>query len=162
MSTCVFPGSFDPVTVGHLDIIARASEVFDRVLVTVMINISKAGSFPPEERVRLLKKACAKFPNVEIDRWDGLLADYMRERGARIVLRGVRSFSEYEHEYTSAMLNKRLNGEVETLLIPSDPALSAVSSSAVREIAGFGGDLSSLVPKECLKDIQGLLSKKIK
>ncbi|MBR2853830.1 MAG: pantetheine-phosphate adenylyltransferase [Clostridia bacterium] len=160
MSSCVFPGSFDPVTAGHMDIISRASAIFDRVHVTVMVNVNKQGCFPAEDRVRLLQKACARYGNVEVDRWEGLLAEYMREHRERILIRGVRSCSEYEHEYTAALLNRRLNEQAETLLIPADPALSAVSSSAVREIAGFGGEIRGLVPDECLKDIQRMLSKK--
>ena len=158
MSSCVFPGSFDPVTVGHLDLIRRAAEVFDTVRVTVMINVNKQGAVPVKDRIRLLQKACKPFSNVTIDQWDGLLADYMRERGEKILIRGARGSAEFEHEYSSALLNKRLNGQVETFLMPADPALSAVSSSAVREIAAFGGDISGLVPPECLKDIQKLLS----
>lgn len=160
MSSCVFPGSFDPVTAGHMDIISRASAIFDMVHVTVMVNVNKQGCFPAEDRVRLLQKACARYGNVEVDRWEGLLAEYMREHRERILIRGVRSCSEYEHEYTAALLNRRLNEQAETLLIPADPALSAVSSSAVREIAGFGGEIRGLVPDECLKDIQRMLSKK--
>ena len=159
MSTCVFPGSFDPVTTGHMDIIHRAAALFDTVHVTVMINVNKKGAVPVNDRIRLLKKACKPFPNVIIDQWDGLLADYMRASGEKILIRGVRSGSEFEHEYTAALLNRRLNGQAETLLMPADPSLSIVSSSAVREIAAFGGDISGLVPEECLKDIQRLLSK---
>ena len=159
MSSCVFPGSFDPVTAGHLDLIRRAAAVFDTVRVTVMINVNKQGAVPVEDRIRLLKKACKPYPNVKIDQWDGLLADYMREKGEKILIRGVRGCAEFEHEYSSALLNKGLNGQIETFLMPADPALSVVSSSAVREIAAFGGDLSRLVPSECLKDIQMLLSK---
>ena len=160
MNSCVFPGSFDPVTAGHMDIIRRAAGLFDKVYVTVMININKKGTVPVEDRIRLLKKACKGYPNVVIDQWDGLLADYMRERGERILIRGVRGNAEFEHEYDTAILNKRLNGQVETFLIPANPDLTAVSSSAVREIAAFGGEIGGLVPSECQKDIQKLLSKK--
>ena len=159
MISCVFPGSFDPVTNGHLDVIARVSAVFDTVRVTVMININKQGSIPVEDRIRMLKKACRRFQNVEVDKWEGLLADYMNKHQDQILIRGVRGCSEFEHEYTSALMNRRLNDRFETLLIPSDPALCAVSSSAVREIAAFGGNIEGLVPKECLKDIQRMLSK---
>ena len=159
MSSCVFPGSFDPVTIGHLDVIKRISAVFDTVRVTVMINISKQGTIHVEDRISLLRKACRRFPNVEVDNWGGLLADYMNKHQDQILIRGVRGCSEFEHEYTSALMNRRLNDRFETLLIPSDPALCAVSSSAVREIAAFGGNIEGLVPKECLKDIQRMLSK---
>ena len=160
MSSCVFPGSFDPVTAGHMDIIARASAVFDIVCVTVMINVSKRCCIPADDRMRLLKKACRRYPNVKVDHWNGLLAEYMREHRQKILIRGVRGCSEFDQEYTSALMNRRLNDQFETLLIPADPEISIISSSAVREIAGFGGDITGLVPEECLKDIQGFLSKK--
>ena len=160
MSSCVFPGSFDPVTAGHLDIIRRSAGLFDTVYVTVMINVNKQGAIPVKDRIRLLEKACLRFENVIVDQWEGLLADYMREHHERILIRGVRGCSEFEHEYSSALLNQKLNDQIETLLMPADPALAAVSSSAVREIAAFGGDISGLVPEECLKDIRKLLSKK--
>ena len=160
MSSCVFPGSFDPVTVGHMDVIGRAAAVFDTVYVTVMINVNKQGSVSIEDRILLLKKACGRYPNVQVDKWDGLLAEYMNERHEKILIRGVRGASEFEHEYASAVMNRMLNDHFETLLIPSDPKLSAVSSSAVREIAEFGGDIRGLVPDEILKDIRMILSKK--
>ena len=160
MSSCVFPGSFDPVTAGHMDVIKRAAAVFDTVRVTVMINVKKQGSIPFEDRIRMLKKACKRFPNVQVDQWDGLLADYMREYGEKVLIRGVRGNAEFEHEYTTAVINRMLNDQFETFLIPSDPKLSAVSSSAVREILAFGGEIKGLVPDTCLKDIREILSKK--
>ena len=160
MSSCVFPGSFDPVTAGHMDVIKRAAAVFDTVRVTVMINVKKQGSIPFEDRIRMLKKACRRFPNVQVDQWDGLLADYMREYGEKVLIRGVRGNAEFEHEYTTAVINRMLNDQFETFLIPSDPKLSAVSSSAVREILAFGGEIKGLVPDTCLKDIREILSKK--
>ncbi len=160
MSSCVFPGSFDPVTAGHMDVIKRAAAVFDTVRVTVMINLKKQGSIPFEDRIRMLKKTCRMFPNVQVDQWDGLLADYMREYGEKVLIRGVRGSAEFEHEYTTAVINRMLNDQFETFLIPSDPKWSAVSSSAVREILAFGGEIKGLVPDTCLKDIREILSKK--
>lgn len=160
MSSCVFPGSFDPVTAGHMDVIKRAAAVFDTVRVTVMINVKKQGNIPVEDRIRMLKKACRRTPNVQVDQWDGLLADYMREYGEKVLIRGVRGNAEFEHEYTTAVINRMLNDQFETFLIPSDPKLSAVSSSAVREILAFGGEIKGLVPDTCLKDIREILSKK--
>ena len=133
MVSCVFPGSFDPVTRGHMDLIRRAAGLFDHVTVTVMVNISKKNAIPLKERIRLLKKACNDLSNVDVDSWDGLLA---------------------------ARANKMLNGSAETIMIPTDPALAGVSSSAVREIASFGGDISAFVPDSLIKDIEALLSKK--
>ena len=115
MSSCVFPGSFDPVTAGHMDIIKRAAAVFDTVRVTVMINVNKQGTIPVEDRIRMLKKACRKIPNVQVDRWNGLLADYMREHGEKVLIRGVRGGAEFEHEYTSAVINRMLNDRFEKI-----------------------------------------------
>lgn len=160
MVSCVFPGSFDPVTKGHMDLIQRAASLFDRVTVTVMVNINKKGALSPEDRIRLLEKACRQFSNVQVERWDGLLADYMKKKKERIVIRGVRNTPEFEQEISSACANKMLNGSVETLFIPTDPALAGVSSSAVREIFSFGGDISAFVPEKLIKEIGDLLSKK--
>lgn len=160
MVSCVFPGSFDPVTKGHMDLIQRAASLFDRVTVTVMVNINKKGALSPEDRIRLLEKACRQFSNVQVERWDGLLADYMKKKKERIVIRGVRNTPEFEQEISSACTNKMLNGSVETLFIPTDPALAGVSSSAVREIFSFGGDISAFVPEKLIKEIRDLLSKK--
>ena len=141
MSSCVIPGSFDPVTRGHMDLIRRTARMFDRVTVVVMVNIRKQGRFSPEERVRLLEKACAEEPGVTVDRWDGLLSEYMREKGETTVLRGVRSGTEYDAEMVSAQANRMLNPEMETLLLPAGDGMQWISSSAVREIAAFGGDI---------------------
>ena len=154
MSTCVFPGSFDPVTRGHMDVITRAARLFDQVTVAVMVNVRKAGVLAPEDRVRLLEKACAGILNVRVVRWDGLLADYMRESGERCLIRGVRGTGEFDAEITSAQVNRLLNPDVETLLIPASDGMSAVSSSAVREIAAFGGDIRAFVPECVAEELQ--------
>lgn len=159
MTICAFPGSFDPVTRGHLDLIRRASALFDRVLVTVMINVNKSGAIDPARREDLLRKACADLPNVTVERWDGLLADYMAARGANVLLRGVRSAADFAAEASAAAANRLLNDRFETLMMLTDPALEGVSSSAVREIAAFGGDFSAFVPEEIKEEIVSLLSK---
>ena len=159
MVSCVFPGSFDPVTKGHMDLIARASVLFDRVTVTVMNNIHKSGAIPVIQRVELLTRACAPYANVSVEQWDGLLADYMKQKNERIVIRGVRSSDEMERELQSSAANRMLNGAVETVFIPSDPSMTGISSSAVREIAAFGGDISPFVPAELTEEIARLLSK---
>ena len=146
MSGCVIPGSFDPVTLGHMDLIRRAAGLFDRVTVTVMVNRGKDGCIPYEDRVRMIRKACAGIPNVEVDLWTGLLADYMRQRPGCVVVRGVRSAGEFEKEQTAAAVNRRLYSGMETLMMPASDGWSEVSSSAVREIASFGGDFRPFVP----------------
>lgn len=160
MSSCVIPGSFDPVTKGHLDLICRAAKIFDRVTAVVMINVHKQSSFPPEERVRLLEKACAGENNVRVDRWDGLLCDYMKEKGERTVIRGVRAAGEFDTENTAAHANRLMNPEMETLLMPAGDGMQWISSSAVREIAAFGGDPRDFLPETCADEILAALRAK--
>jgi len=159
MVSCVFPGSFDPVTKGHLDLISRASRLFDHVTVTVMNNIHKKGSIRIDQRIELLRWACEAFPNVSVDRWDGLLADYMREKKEKIIVRGVRSSEEFDHELQSAAANRLLNPDTETVFLTCSPEMNGISSSAVREIAAFGGDIWAFVPEGLTEEIQNLLSK---
>ena len=159
MKTCVFPGSFDPPTRGHLDLIARAARLFDHVTVVVMINRNKQGVLPPETRVRLLNTCCANIPGVSVERWGGLLAEYMRSHGETCVLRGARDAGECQQELISAAANRLLNPEIETLLLPATEGLHCVSSSMVREIASFGGDVRPFLPEEIAEEITDLLAK---
>ncbi len=158
MSGCVIPGSFDPVTRGHTDLIRRAAALFDRVTVVVMVNVRKRGVFTPEERTELLRKACRGMENVRVERWDGLLSEYMRGKGERTVVRGVRSASESDGEIIAAQANRMLNPEMETLLMPAGEGYAWISSSAVKEIAAFGGDIRNFLPPECAEEITGRLS----
>lgn len=158
MTSCVFPGSFDPVTKGHMSLIARASAMFDQVTVTVMVNIHKKSVFSLDQRLSLLRKACGPYPNVTVDSWDGLLADYMQQHNQRIILRGIRSAAEFEQELFASRANRILRDQIETLFIPSEPELTGVSSSAVREIASFGGDISGFIPAEIAEEINAVLS----
>ena len=158
MNSCVFPGSFDPVTRGHFDLISRAAGIFDRVTVTVMVNIRKKSSIPAEQRVMLIRKACASLPNVSVDSWDGLLVDYLRQRNEHVVIRGIRNGNECEQEILTLSANRLLYKGIETLFIPCSPGLAGVSSSAVREIAAFGGDISPFVPRGMTEEINSLLS----
>ena len=160
MVTCVFPGSFDPVTRGHLDLISRASALFDHVTVTVMVNIRKNSSIPIENRISMLERICAGYDNVTVESWNGLLADYMKQKGERIVIRGLRSSAEFDQEMVSFSANRMINENVETLFLPSDPAMTGISSSAVREIAAFGGNIESFVPSPLTEEIALFLSKK--
>ena len=158
MKYCVFPGSFDPPTRGHLDLIRRAAGMFDRVTVTVMVNVAKTGVIPWEERVRILKKACADIPNVKVELWKGLLADYMRQqKKPAVVVRGVRNAAEYEHEAEAAAVNRMLCPGLETVLIPASEGMNMVSSSTVREIAAFGGSYDFFIPEEIREDIDRYL-----
>ena len=142
----VCPGSFDPVTVGHLDVFRRAALVFDRVVVAVLENPSKQGTFSVSERIDFIEAEVGALENLRVDRFEGLLVDFCRERGIGVVCKGVRSAGDVEYEGRMAEMNRRLGG-VETLFLPSDPRHAHVSSSLVREIARYGGDLGGAVPE---------------
>lgn len=157
--TCVFAGSFDPVTVGHLDIIRRAARLCDRLLVTVMYNPAKKGCFTVEERLDFLARATADIPHVEVDAWDGLMVDYVRKMDADFVVRGIRGASDLESETNLAQINSRLLPGLETVFLPTKPELACVSSSAVREAAFFGADFSSFVPPCILVDVKNHFNK---
>lgn len=151
---CVYPGSFDPITVGHLDIIRRAAELFDSVVVAVLHNPGKAGCFTVEERVAMIADACREVPRVSVDAFDGLLTDYMRRTGANAVVRGLRSVTDFASEQTMAQLNAQLLPGMETVFLMTRPEHAVVSSSAVREIASFGGDISAYVPAAVLARVK--------
>ena len=157
MKTCVFPGSFDPITCGHMDLIQRAACIFDHVTVTVMINPSKKSIIPHEERVRMIRDACEDFPNVEVDLWKGLLADYMRSRPSSVILRGIRDENDLRNEIRSAEVNRRLLASVETVFIPASAQWADISSSVIREIASFGGNFHGLVPEKIYPDVKSWL-----
>ena len=158
MSACVFPGSFDPVTRGHLNLIERAAKIYDSVTVAVMVNIAKSGVIPYAERAGILRTACADLPNVRVELWEGLLADYMRDHPGSVVIRCVRNTAEFEKETCIAETNRRLCPGLETLLMPAAPEWADVSSSVVREIAAFGGDIRGLVPSKAYRKIMKYLS----
>ncbi len=147
MKTVVYPGSFDPVTLGHLDIIERASQIFDKVVVTVMVNGAKTPLFSIDERVKILQKATAHLPNVEIDSYQGLMINYCKEKQIHNVLRGLRAITDFEYEMQIAQTNRELsNNEVDTVYLTTNLRYSYLSSSMVREIASYHGDISKCVP----------------
>ncbi|MDH4111521.1 MAG: pantetheine-phosphate adenylyltransferase [Actinomycetota bacterium] len=145
--TALCPGTFDPVTNGHLDIIERASQTFEAVVVAVLENPSKQPMFSLEERVAMLEKACSGIPGVEVAAFSGLLVDFARERPQVVIVKGLRAVTDYEFEIQMAQMNHRL-GAVETLFMPTNPSWSFLSSSLVKEVARFGGDVDGLVPEE--------------
>lgn len=142
----VYPGSFDPVTKGHMDIIQRASRQFDKLIVAVLNNLSKKPLFSVEERKELLAEATSHLPNVEIDSFRDLLVNYMDYKQAHVIVRGIRSVTDFEYELQLASTNHKLNSEVETIFMMTNPKYSYLSSSVVKEIACFHGDVSDLVP----------------
>ena len=146
MTIAVCSGSFDPVTNGHLDIIARSAAIFDKVIVAVLINAKKKSLFSIEERVDLLRQSTKDLANVEVDAFEGLLMDYMQRKGARVIVRGLRSVTDFEYEMPFAAMNKRLNGEVETFFLMTDSRYAHVSSSLIKEVAGYQASVSGLVP----------------
>ncbi len=154
MKTAICPGSFDPVTIGHIDIIHRAAKLFDKVIVVVMVNYHKPDSyFTAEERVDLLKRSLTDVDNIEIDMHSGLLAEYAKEKGACAVVKGLRAVSDFEYEFQQALTNKKLNPELETVFVISDAENMYLSSSVVKQVCGFGGDISEFVPAEVCDDI---------
>ena len=153
-SLAICPGSFDPVTIGHLNIISRAAKLFDHVIVLVMINTQKnGGMFTVDERKDFIRRCTTHMPNVTVDSSDGLLADYAMEKGAVAIVKGLRVLSDYEDEFKQALTNKKLAKDVETIFLVTDTEYMFLSSSVVKEVGYFGGDISDFVPPEIQQDI---------
>ncbi len=144
--TAIYPGSFDPVTNGHLDLIERGTKIFDRLIVGVLRNLEKEPLFTLDERVEMLHEVTQKWPNVEVDIFDGLLVDYARRRKARVILRGIRAISDYEYELQMALMNRKIEPQIETVFMMPAETYSYLSSRLVREIARLGGPIQGLVP----------------
>ena len=150
---CIYPGSFDPITIGHMDIIRRAAVLFDKVIVAVLHNPAKKGAFPIEDRLNMIRKACASIPNVEVDTFGGLLADYVKQTRAQAVVRGLRGISDFESECQMAQVNQQVLPGMETLFMMTRPEHAHISSSVVRELASFGGDVQAYIPPEIREDV---------
>lgn len=160
MRIFVYPGSFDPVTNGHIDIIDRAAKICDKLIVAVLKNRSKTPVFTMEERVSFLEEVLKGRPNIEICTFSGLLVDFMREKKATTVIKGLRAVSDFEYEFQMALLNKNLDSDIETLFMMTNIKYSYLSSSAVRELAAYGGNIRDLVPEVIADRIYGKLTKK--
>ena len=156
MKIAVYPGSFDPITLGHLNIIKRAAVCFDKLIVCVLVNSEKVnrGLFTEAERVELIRRVVAKLPNVEVDSSSTLIAEYARQKRACTLVKGLRAVSDYENELQMALINRKLNPRLETMFLPSSTKYTYVSSSMVKEMARYGADLSDFVPREIIADIQ--------
>ena len=153
MSIAIYPGSFDPVTLGHLNIIKRASACFDKVIVCVMVNSKKTGMFTREERVDQLRRATERFPNVEVDSSDELLAAYAKRKGAHVLVKGLRAVSDYEYEVQMALVNRKLNPNLETMFMASSEKYTYLSSTIVKEMARYGADLAEFIPREIVDEV---------
>ena len=155
MKTAIYPGSFDPITLGHLNIIRRASGIFERVVVCIMKNAGKhSPMFTREERVELARRVVARFPNVEVTTFDGLIAEYARTfpEGA-VIVKGLRANTDFENEFQMALINKKINPDLDTMFLTASEKYTFLSSSVVKELASYGADLSSFVPCEIIDDV---------
>ena len=157
MRIAVCPGSFDPITNGHLDIITRAAKLFDRVIVCVLKNPAKTGSFSVEERLDLIRRSCAHIENVEVDSFNGLLVDYAHSKGACAIVKGLRAVSDFEYEMQMSMANKKLNENIDTVYLNTASEYMFLSSSVVKQIAMFGGEIDEFVPAAILEDVKAKL-----
>lgn len=160
MAVAVYPGSFDPVTNGHIDILERTSGVFDKIVVAVVHNVTKQALFTLDERVELIKESTKHLGNIEVECFKGLLADFLKEKEATVIIRGLRSITDFEYESHMSMMNKKLLPEVDTIFIMSDSQYIFVSSSGVKEAALLGGDVRSMVPPAVEKGLQEKLIKR--
>jgi pantetheine-phosphate adenylyltransferase len=157
--TAIYPGSFDPVTLGHWDLVQRAAKLVDRLVVAVLHNPSKSPAFTVEERVAMLEELTTTLPHVEVTSFHGLLVDFAKAQNAQVIVRGVRAFSDFEYEFQMALMNRKLAPELETVFLMPKEKYSAVSSRLVREIGGMGGNLSELVPEVLRERIANRLGK---
>ena len=160
MSTAICPGSFDPVTKGHCDIIERTAKLFDKVIVCVLENPSKKPVFTIEERVDFVKRVTKQMPNVEVEAFSGLLAEYAKNKNASVIVKGLRAVSDFEYEFQQALTNKVLNPNVETMFLNTSSQYLYLSSTIVKQVASFGGDISAFIPEEILKDVDCRLCKR--
>lgn len=161
MRTALYPGSFDPLTNGHLDILQRAAQMYDKVIVTVAVNNKKSAVFTGEERIQLIKESIKNYDwadRVEVEQFTGLLIDYARKKKVKVLLRGVRQISDFEYEFRMALTNRRLAPEIDTVFLMPDEQLTFISATIVKEVAAWGGDLNSFVPENVAKALRAKYS----
>ena len=153
MTTAIYPGSFDPITLGHLNIIRRAAKIFDRVIVCVMVNREKTPMFTIAERMDMVRRSTERFGNVEVATTDKLLAEYAHEVKGAVIVKGLRAVSDFDYEFQIALVNKKMNPELETLFLTSSEKYMFLSSTVVKEMAAYGADLTEFVPREIVQDV---------
>ena len=153
MKTAVYPGSFDPVTNGHLDIIRRSAKVFDEVIVGVLVNPQKEGLFDIGERVELIQRVVKEIPNVKVESFSGLLIHFMKNKDAKVIIKGLRAVSDFEYEFQMSLMNNKLDPNIETVFMMTSAKNSFLSSSSVKQVAMFGGCIKDLVPDEIIPDV---------
>ena len=154
MKTAIYPGSFDPVTSGHLNIIRRAASIFDKLIVCVMVNAGKNPMFTLSERVELIRRVTKDLPNVEIDCSSELLAEYARRKGSCVIVKGLRAVLDFESEFQMAMINHKLNPDLDTMFLTAEHQYTYLSSSMVKELASYGADLTDFLPEEIIPDVK--------
>ena len=154
MKIAIYPGSFDPVTSGHLNIIRRAANIFDKLIVCVMVNAGKKPMFTQEERVELIRRVTEDLPNVEIDCSGELLAEYAKRKGSCVIVKGLRAGSDFENEFQMALINHKINPELDTMFLTAESEFMYLSSSMVKELAGYGVELSDFLPEAIIPDVQ--------
>lgn len=154
MIKAIYPGTFDPITIGHLDIISRASKIYDKLVVAIMDNPNKHCVFTKEERIELIKKCIKEYSNVEVVLGEGLTVDFARKMNCKVIVRGIRALTDYEYELAQATANMNLDKDIETVFLVAKPELSFLSSSIAKEIARFSGDIKPYIPKQIIKDVQ--------
>ena len=153
MKIAIYPGSFDPVTSGHLNIIQRAAKIFDKLIVCVMVNAGKKPLFSQEERVELIRRVTGDLPNVEVDCSADLLAEYAKRKGSCVIVKGLRAGSDFENEFQMALINHKINPELDTMFLTAESQFMYLSSSTVKELAGYGVDLSDFLPEAIIPDV---------
>jgi pantetheine-phosphate adenylyltransferase len=158
LKIAIYPGSFDPITSGHLNIIQRASRIFDRLIVCVMVNAGKKPMFSLEERVALISKVVADLPNVEVDGSDELLAEYARRKGGCVIVKGLRAGSDFENEFQMALINRKINPDLDTMFLTAEHQYMYLSSSTVKELASYDVDLSDFLPEQIIEDFKNRVS----
>ncbi len=159
MKIAIYPGSFDPITKGHLDVLKRAADIFDKVIIVVSVNVNKKSFLPLEDRLNLIKEACKDIPNVEVDSFDGLTIEYAKKKNANVLIRGLRAVSDFEYEMQLSQANSALCKDIHTVFLITKPKYNFISSGTVREIAVMNGDISKFVPEPVAKYLEAKYTK---